>query len=469
MKTYSQLLNLATTLSNNLSAANQSLMSSLLDEQHRLLLENYFDNERSFSTETVGAMDLAVTAHINQADTSATLTGVWEYPSGMQQVTFTNTSGTTYTTTATLANGAVSGTLSASWTGPTGLLSITFTNANSDVRDVLFTNGSTAISWTEPLTAATTTTTITTASTSQIINVLFEYNSATIEWTDELNWAITDTAITTGGFQKYRIPASISKITNGTIMVGQLRFVPAPVQTRTQWDNLNFLPYPSDIPNYFYIYGGYVEFWPVPSTTGNRITFNYKTRVPNFSTAFLFSDATGTAYVEGQTTYDYQKGTISSAAVGSVQIVGTGTAWNTTGKFPLNVDVSQYNLGLRIDPPYGDGIWYPIQQFTDDTHLILSNPIENAPDISSATYSIGQLPVLQEDFQETMVYGALKIYFSTIFPDPNRFKLFDEEYQKRIGMLDDYAGTKQVNYNLGSKPVLLNPNNYPFYPGNVQS
>ena len=467
MKTTSSLLNAYTNLSNNTSAANQSTGLQLLDEQHRLLLEKYFDNEKQFTTETVGAMDLAVTAVINQASQSATLTGTWRYASGAQQVTFTNTAGTTYTITAVCADGATSATLSSSWSGPTGLLSITFDN--DDVRDVYFTASSTAITWTEPLTAATTTTTITTASTSQIIEVIFERSSATITWLDSLNWAVTDLAITTGGFQKYAIPAGISKITNGTITVGQLRFVPAPVQTRTEWDNINFLPYSSDIPNYFYIYNGFIEFWPLPSTTGNKITFNYKTRVPNLSTAFVFSDTSGAAYVAGQTTYDYQKGTISAASVGSVMITGSSTSWNTTGKFPLGVDVTMFNLGLRIDPPYGDGLWYPIQSFTSDTALVLANPIMDAPNISSATYSIGQMPLLNEDFHDTMVYGALKVYFSTIYTDPNKFKQVNGEYQARLLALSDYAGTKQVNYNLGDRPALLNPNNYPFAPGNVQS
>lgn len=467
MKTFSQLLNLSTTLSNNASASNQSLMSTLMDEQHRLLIEDYFDNERSFSTETIGAMDLDVTATINQSATSATLTGTWRYASGSQLVTFTNTAGTDYSLTGTLAAAAVSATLASSWSGPTGLLSFTFDN--TDTRDVLVTNGSTALVWTEPLSAATTTTTITTAATSQIVEVTFQNNSATIEWSDSLDYAITDTAITTQGFQRYRVPAGISKITNGTISVGQLRFVPAPVQTRTQWDTLNFLPYPSDIVNYFYIYGPYVEFWPVPSTTGNKITFNYKTRVPNFSTAFVFSDTSGAAYVAGQTTYDYQKGTISAASVDGVTVTGTSTAWNTTGKFPTGVDISEYNLALSIDAPYGDGLWYPIQQFTSDTELILATPIMNAPNISSATYKIGQLPILQEDFQETIVYGALRVYYSTIAPDPNKFKQFEELYKERTLKLSEYAGTKQVNYNLGERPVLLNPNSYPFYPGNVSS
>lgn len=469
MKSLATLVNTYTNLSNNTSGTNQSLGIQLLGDRQRYMLEKYFDNERTFTTTTVGAMNLDVTAVIDGGSTSATLSGAWLYPTGVQQVEFTNTAGTAYATTTTLASAAVSGTLSASWTGPSGLQSITFTNTNNDVRDVKFTNGSTAISWTEPLSSATTSTAITTGSTSEYHQVTFTNASTTISWTTPLTYGISDTAISTGGYQKYRIPPGISKITNGTVTVGQLRFVPAPVQTRTQWDNINFLPYSSDIPNYFYIYNGFIEFWPVPSTTGNVITFNYKSRVPEFSTAFLFSDTSGTAYVAGSTVYDYQAGSLSGITEGSGTITGSSTSWNTTGKFPLNTDVSIYNLYLIINAPNGEGIWYPIQQFNSDTSLTLAYPIQSAPSSTSAThgYSIAQLPVLSEDFHDALIYGALINYYTNIATDLNKAKENQNEYDRRLLLLADYAGTKQVNYNLGERPALLNPNNYPFYPNGV--
>lgn len=402
MRSISGLLNLATSLSQNTSAANQTTMLALLNEQHRLLLENYFDNETTFTTETIGAMNLTLTTEPVAGDTSATLTSAWTYASGVQNVSFPN--------------------------------------QNTDYFAVQFTNGSATITWQEPLTGDT-----------------------------------NSTSIATTGFQSYRLPTGISKITDSTITVGQLKFVPAPVNTRADWDKLNFLPYSSDIPNYYFIYGPYLSFWPVPSTTGNKISFNYKTRVPDFSTNFLFSSSGGAAYVAGQQTYDYQKGTLTDAADDGVTITGDSTAWATaqgpTGGLgmPTGVDVSQLNLYLVINQPYGDGFWYPIQQFTDDTHLILQTPIMNTYGLSSATYSIGQLPLMpkSEDFQDCLVYGALKIYFSSIVPDPNKYKQFDKEFQDRMAKMAQYVGTKQISYNLGENPPMANPNSYPYYPGQV--
>jgi len=389
MKSYPTLTNLGTSLIQNQAASNQQLVQQLANDQHRYLIQKYFDNERSFQTTTVGGMDLTTTATMAAGATSATLTAAWSYPTVTQLVNF----------------------------------------SNSDQRNVLFTNGSTSISWTGGLS-----------------------DSAT-------------TAISSVGVQKYAIPAMISKVKDNFIQVGQLKYVPAPIQSRQDWDNLNFLPYTSDIVNYFFIYNGYVEFFPIPSTTGNLIQFNYKARVPDFS--FIYGDTSGGAWTAGGTAYDYQKGTITPPSIGATAVTGASTAWNTTGGFPLNVDVSYFNLFLRITPPKGDGFWYPIYQFNSDTTLTLATPIVNQPTTAAgASYTIAQMPLLQEDFHDMIIHGALKIYFTSLVKDTNKFKMFDALYKERLELLEDYAGTKSVNVDLGATPNMVNPNL--FYYGNGQ-
>lgn len=385
MKSAATLLNLATSLSQNTSAANQSLALQILGDQHRYKLQKYFDNEREYQTTTVGSMSL--------------------------------------TTTATLALGAVSATLTASWTYPTCQQLVTF--SDGDQRTVLFTNGSTAITW-----------------------------------PGGLNQACT-TAISTSGVQDYAIPAQISKITSTYIQVGQLRFVPVPIHTRVDWDRVNFLPYSSDIVNYAYIYNGTLRFWPIPSATGNIIQFNYKARVPDFT--FLFQSGGSSVWTPGTTPTDYTTGTITPPAVGSTSVTGITTAWNTTGGFPLNTDVSYFNLFFRIDPPKGDGIWYPISMFNFDTSLTLATPMLNqSSSAGGATYTIGQMPILQEDFHDMLPYGFQLTYFSSIVADTAKYKQFKQMYDEREERLQDYAGTKFIAVDLDAEPVLSNPNNYPF-------
>ena len=156
MKTFTQLKSLFKNLSNNVSTANDSLAGQLINDQHRYLIQKYFDNERTVTMSTIGAMQLDLTGAPALGATSATLTAAWLYPTVTQLVSF----------------------------------------SNGQQLNVLFTNSSAAITWQTPLVEA----------------------------------ATTD--ISTVGVQAYPIPANVSKIINDTITVGQLKYMPAPVQTR---------------------------------------------------------------------------------------------------------------------------------------------------------------------------------------------------------------------------------------------
>jgi hypothetical protein len=368
MKTLTGLTNLYTNLSNNTTTANSDLGKQLISDQHRYLIQKYFDNERTYSTLTVGAEDL-------------TLTGA-------------------------PAIGATTATLTADWTGPTTRQLVDF-------------------------------------STGEQRNVLFTQNAAYLSWQPALTEAAT-TAISTIGVQAYPIPPNVSKIKNDTITVGQLVYTPSPVMSIQEWTRLNALPYTSDIPNHFFIYQNQVLFWPIPSSSGNVISFNYKGRTPELSIN------------------DYSTGTLSGLTVGSNEITGVSTLWNTTGAFPLNTDLSFFNLYLQITPPSGEGIWYPIQRFLLDTSLVLSMPLQNVPSATAANYTIGQLPLLQEDFHDMLVYGALTTYFSSIVNNDAAFNKYKGLYDERLQLLEAYAGTKSVNVDLGTQPVPQNPNLFIF-------
>jgi len=366
MKTFTQLKNLFTNLSNNTSTSNDSLGGQLISDHHRYLIQKYFDNERTYTTLTIGAEDLTLTGALIVGATSATLSTAWTSQSCQQLVVF----------------------------------------SSGEQRTVNFIQNSTAITWQPPLT-----------------------ETATAD-------------ITTVGVQSYAIPANVSKIKNDTITVGQLVYTPAPIQSIQEWTLLNALPYTSDIPNYFYIYNNRVLFWPIPSTSGNVITFNYKSRVPDLTFA------------------DYSTGTLSSIAVGDNTITGVATAWNATGGYPLNTDLTFFNLFLKITPPSGDGIWYQIARFTSDTELILTSPIQTAPSTTAASYVIGQLPLLQEDFHDMLVFGPLMTYYSSIVNNDKIYQKYKVQYDERLVLLEAYAGSKSVNVDLGSQPIPNNPNLY---------
>lgn len=124
-----------------------------------------------------GQQSLTLTGSLSGGATTATLTGVWSFTSGIEQVTFSNgnlravtftngsasiswTGGLTGAATNTIETaGATMGTLTGPFAGATAKLAVQFDS--EEIRIVQFTNSSAVISWANPLLQSTTTTGIT--------------------------------------------------------------------------------------------------------------------------------------------------------------------------------------------------------------------------------------------------------------------------------------------------------------------
>lgn len=135
------------------------------------------DTSQTTTFTLAGAQPLTLTGALSIGATSATLNASWTFTTGVEQVTFSNgniravtfthgsasiswTGGlTAVATTSITTAGATTGVLSGSYPGTTANLATQFDSG--EVRIVQFTNGSTAISWTQPLQASTSTTSIT--------------------------------------------------------------------------------------------------------------------------------------------------------------------------------------------------------------------------------------------------------------------------------------------------------------------
>lgn len=327
------------------------------------------------------------------------------------------------------------------------------------------------------------------------------------------------TISTIAGQQFYPLPYNYSKLKTGTLTIGNLRWTPTEILSRQEWDQLNTIDnYGSDIPNNFYIYNNQFGLWPTPSTTGNIIQFNYQIRVPDLtftdyvtgtvsatntggvtSTNNLFGGSTsyttstavstsggngtgctvnttctggvitsitvnagGSSYQIGDTlTISGGDGTANFTVNGisqSATIAGSATTWITTYLNSAG-SVMNLNLWLRINAPAGDNNWYQIKSIESNTSLTLVNPYAGET-TSGATYTIGQMPLLLEDFHDIPVYKPLIIYFSTIQPNEAKASEFRQLRQEGIERLDKYCGTKSLNVNLGRPKVGENPNLY---------
>lgn len=247
------------------------------------------------------------------------------------------------------------------------------------------------------------------------------------------------TIVTVSQQQFYDLPFDFSKNKTDTITTGDLKWTPTEILTRADWDRLNVLPYYADFPSNFFIWNRQLRFWPIPSTSGNTITYNYKRRPTDLTIA------------------DYTTGTVS-ATNGSMTITGSGTGF-LANYLAVAGSVLNLNLWIKITPPSGDGNWYQISSIESATSLTLINTYQGGT-TSGASFVIGQMPLLLEDFHDLLVYRPLMIYFSSIVDNPNKKKEFTDLYNEGIAKLDEYAGSKTVNVNLRTYMNTQNPNLY---------
>lgn len=309
-------------------------------------------------------------------------------------------------TTATLASGSTSATLTAVWPFISCQQLVVF--SNSEQRTIFFTQGSAAITW----------------------------QSATTS-------IQTSASISCIGVQSYRLPANISKLKTPTITIGQLVYSSYPVNSIQEWVKVNALPYTAAYPAYFFLYNNELQFWPIPSSTGQVITLYAQINTPDLT----YADVTGTIASGGM-------------AVNSNIITTTGTPFNL---FPQNVDLTFTNLQFVATPPNGDGLNYPIQNFTSSLSTTLLKPVVYAPnETGTGAFTVGQYPLLDPNFHDAIVYGALRTYFSSIAKDTEKAEYFGGLYQERLTRMEFYLSNKSVNIDLGSTPLPQNPNLFLF-------
>ncbi len=311
--------------------------------------------------------------------------------------------GTTATLTSTLSAAAISATLNATWTGNTTKIQVTF--SSGDIRMVNFINGSTAITWDVPLTTTAT------------------------------------ASLTLGGQQYYPLPPNYSKMKSITITIGNLKWTLEEVFTTQEWNQLNVFPYYADIPKNFFIFpggdhGAQIGIWPIPSTTNNIITFSYKFRVPDLSLA------------------DYTTPGTASITTKTNTVTGSATS------FVATTNIQNESRWIQFSQPTGDNLWYQITSIPSTTSILLYQPYQGITVAASSTYTIGQMPLLMEDFHDMLVYKPLYIYFSSINPDQAKAAQFKELYDERLALLEEYSGNNTVNVNLRGSINTRNPNSY---------
>ena len=238
------------------------------------------------------------------------------------------------------------------------------------------------------------------------------------------------TDVTVAQTQFYNLPPQVKELINITVTIGTVKWIPKVCPSRDYWDSLNVIQFYQDMPSFFFVYNGQVGIFPTPSCSGNSITLNYKVRIKDLSQA------------------DYSTGT-----VGITTATNTITGGSTT--FVKNME----DRWIRITEPTGDGNWYQIKTYNSATSLTLYNNYTGPTIASGASYVIGEMPIMPEDYQDLAVYRALWIYYTSRVPSPAQATVYKGMYDDGYKVLDAEFGQKTTNVALtDDQTPVYNPN-----------
>lgn len=160
------------------------------------------------------------------------------------------------------------------------------------------------------------------------------------------------------------------------------------IASRDQWDYLNLNTYTSDTPEAFFVFDGRVGIWPTPASAGSSIFITQKSRVIDLSMP------------------DYSAGTIATATNGGTTITGSSTNWTTqmVGRW--------IRITYSDTANTGDGLWYEIVGVTNATTLTIGRAYGGSSiTAGTAAYTIGQMPLLPEAYQDMPWVWATGMYW----------------------------------------------------------
>lgn len=239
--------------------------------------------------------------------------------------------------------------------------------------------------------------------------------------------------------QAYVLPSDFEVIENVTVQIGGYLWQPTASPSRKHFDMINLIPYYNDYPQFFYIWNNQINLWPIPSSSANVITINYKSRLVDMSQA------------------DVTTGTVSITTATSA-ITGAGTSFASwmgqSGwlRIPHSTTVTATN---------GDNKWYQISSVASATALTLINAYAGAT-VAGGAFTVGDIPILPEDYQDLPLYRAMYIYHNSIVPDANKAKLYKALYDEGYDKLNAKYGSKDYTPVLTSVDTpVYNPNLFP--------
>lgn len=242
--------------------------------------------------------------------------------------------------------------------------------------------------------------------------------------------------------QGYTLPGDFESLMNCVVTVGGVKYIPKESPNRIHFDSLNVVPFYNDFTQFYYIYNGEILLWPTPATDANQIVLNYKKRINDLS----MDDVT-------QTT--------ASTTISTIANDQTVTAAGAAFKNWMAQSGWLRIPNSTTDAANGDNKWYQIGSVTNSTNLELKN-IYSGTSVTAGAFTIGDVPILPEDYQDIPLYKALRLYYSTRVPDPARAAEFKALHDESYALLDNKYGSKSTSPVLTDENApVYNPNLFP--------
>lgn len=240
----------------------------------------------------------------------------------------------------------------------------------------------------------------------------------------------TKTDVTVANQQAYTFPYNYKRLISVSITVGSYKWTPTEITSRAEWDVLNMTVQTSDSVLYYYVFNNQVQFFPIPASSSNTITYSYKVRTRDLSQA------------------DYTTGTVA-ITTGTTVVTGSGTTFvaDMVGRW------------IQVTAPTGDQEWYKIATFTSTTVLGLESAYNGAT-VAGGAYTIGEVSILPEEFQDLPVTYALRQYYSSRVKDKGIYEMYKNMYDERYQMMNEELGSKDDNMVIsnGLERDIINPN-----------
>lgn len=258
------------------------------------------------------------------------------------------------------------------------------------------------------------------------------------------NWTFLEkkdiSLTTTASTQFKELPNNVGKVRAITVTVGTQIYTATEVTSEREWQILNQATYTSDRVEKFYIRAGQFGLWPTPASSSNQITIYHKPVFKDLSIA------------------DYTTGGVLTATNASASLVGTGTTWATSmaGRF---IRITESDTANK-----GDGYWYEISSVGSTTTITLVKPYAGTSiSAGNAAYTIGQVGLIPEDFQEIMPLLAAYKYWLTSGNNIAKAKEYKEEANDLLaGLFKEYSSKSTspvIDYGIANvEPT--NPNLY---------